>query len=68
MTDAKSNRHRAIAEILREGLVRSQDDIAARLASASDSRTSAAEKRCAGSRRGRSAPTATSRSSRTSRR
>ena len=34
MTDAKTNRHRAIAEILREGLVRSQDDIAARLASA----------------------------------
>lgn len=34
MTDVKNNRQRAIAEILREGLVRSQDDIAARLSSA----------------------------------
>ena len=34
MTDIRSNRQRAIAEMLREGPVRSQDDIAARLASA----------------------------------
>ena len=34
MTDIRANRQRAIAEMLREGPVRSQDDIAARLASA----------------------------------
>jgi transcriptional regulator of arginine metabolism len=34
MTDIRTNRQRAIAEMLREGPVRSQDDIAARLASA----------------------------------
>ena len=34
MTDLRANRQRAIAEMLREGPVRSQDDIAARLASA----------------------------------
>ncbi len=34
MTDIRSNRQRAIAEMLREGPVRSQDDIAARLAGA----------------------------------
>ena len=34
MTDLRASRQRAIAEMLREGPVRSQDDIAARLASA----------------------------------
>ena len=34
MTDIRANRQRAIAEMLRDGPVRSQDDIAARLASA----------------------------------
>ena len=34
MTDLRANRQRAIAEMLREGLVRSQDEIAARLANA----------------------------------
>src|SRR5690349_19528668 len=34
MTEVRANRQRAIAEMLREGPVRSQDDIAARLASA----------------------------------
>ena len=34
MTDVRSRRQRAIAEMLREGPVRSQDDIAARLAAA----------------------------------
>ena len=34
MTDIRTNRQRAIAEMLREGPVRSQDDIAARLADA----------------------------------
>ena len=34
MTDIRINRQRAIAEMLREGPVRSQDDIAARLADA----------------------------------
>ena len=34
MTDLRANRQRAIAEMLREGPVRSQDEIAARLAAA----------------------------------
>ena len=34
MTDVRTNRQRAIAEMLREGPVRSQDDIAARLVNA----------------------------------